>query len=217
MFQVKEGQPIDLWCKSDDYWEWCDITHVPSDKSCEHVWQKTPANNVVEGKCDNFAGRVEYIGDKGSSAYKCGIRIKNITPEEAGQWRCDITSYYDGLNKWKSYQRDQSDTTASKTFEVEVTYDYAEDPIYAEDPVEEEGSQIPASPRSPPPQKHPLDFAKEGEFRCGVLEPSTDTYVVGGRRVRQSKHPWLASVICEECASANPWNHICGGSLITER
>ena len=67
----------------------------------------------MEGKCDAFAGRVEYIGDKGSSVYKCGVRIRDVRPEEAGQWRCDITSYYDGSNKWQSYG-----TTASRTFEV---------------------------------------------------------------------------------------------------
>ena len=66
-------------------------------------------------------------------------------------------------------------------------------------------------------QMHPLDYAKEGDFKCGVLGPAADTYVVGGQIVRQSKYPWLASVICMECASANPWNHICGGSLITDR
>ena len=103
----------------------------------------------MEGKCDAFAGRVEYIGDKGSSVYKCGVRIKNVTPEEAGQWRCDITSYYDGSNKWQSYG-----TKVSRTFEVDVeikttttttttttpkpttpeyTYDYPE-----EDPIEED-------------------------------------------------------------------------------
>ena len=28
---VKEGEDVELWCKSDDYWEWCKITHVASD------------------------------------------------------------------------------------------------------------------------------------------------------------------------------------------
>ena len=37
---VKEGGDMDLWCKTDSYWEWCKFTHVSSGKSCEHVWNK---------------------------------------------------------------------------------------------------------------------------------------------------------------------------------
>ena len=82
--------------------------------SCEHVWNKA-LYNVKEGDCGDFKGRFEYIGDKGSSVYKCGVRVKNVRPEDAGQWKCDITSYYDGSNKWKSYG-----TSASKSFTVDV-------------------------------------------------------------------------------------------------
>ena len=70
-------------------------------------------------------------------------------------------------------------------------------------------------------QKHPIDRAMEGTYKCGILGPALDTFVVGGQRVQRSKYPWLASVICEECwegsSNANPWGHICGGSLITDR
>ena len=119
---VQEGEDLELWCKADNYWEWCKITHIATDTSCEHVWNKTPYN-VKVGECGDFKGRFgsmnsnfEYIGDRGASVYKCGIRVKNVRPEEAGQWKCDITEYYDGTNKWKSY----ADTT-SKSFDVEVT------------------------------------------------------------------------------------------------
>jgi len=116
--QVKEGDDIVLWCKSDSYWEWCDITHVASGATCEHVWNNG-LYNVKVGECSDFAGRFEYIGDKGSSVYKCGIRVKDVRPEEAGEWKCDITGYYDGKNKWKQYQKDQGET-ASKSFQVDV-------------------------------------------------------------------------------------------------
>jgi len=112
--KVKEGEDIELWCKSDNYWEWCKITHVATDTSCEHVWNKTPYT-VKVGVCGDFEGRMEYIGDKGASVYKCGVRIKNVRPEEAGDWKCDITEYYDGTNKWQSYA-----ATASKSFTVDV-------------------------------------------------------------------------------------------------
>ena len=58
--------------------------------------------------------RFLYTGDKGSSVYKCGFDVKNIQPEDYGEWRCDVWSYYDGSNKWRSYA-----STTSKTFQVE--------------------------------------------------------------------------------------------------
>ena len=45
--KVKEGEDVEFWCKSDDYWEWCEITHVASDTSCEHVWNKDLYNVKV--------------------------------------------------------------------------------------------------------------------------------------------------------------------------
>ena len=58
--------------------------------------------------------RFLYTGDKGSSVYKCGFDVKNIQPEDYGEWRCDVWSYYDGSNKWRSYA-----STTSMTFQVE--------------------------------------------------------------------------------------------------
>ena len=129
---VKEGEDIELWCstrwRSDDYWEWCDITHVPSNRTCEHVFDESESTfwenvyQIWEKNCSDFAGRFEYIGDKKSSGYlyKCGIRLKDIRPEDAGEWKCDITGYYDGYDQWKQWQKDQG-KTASKSFHVNVT------------------------------------------------------------------------------------------------
>ena len=104
---------MDLWCKTDSYWEWCEITHVPSGNSCEHGWNKN-IYNVVELNCTDFEGRFEYIGDRGSSVYKCGVRVKNFRKEDYGEWKCDVWSYYDGSNKWRNYA-----STTSKSFQVE--------------------------------------------------------------------------------------------------
>ena len=45
--------------------------------------------------------------------------------------------------------------------------------------------------------------------------------VAGGEVSEPNKYPWLASIICDECQAnethKNPWGHICGGSLITQR
>ena len=101
---VKEGEDIELWCstrwRSDDYWEWCDITHVASNRT----WDKG-LDNVKVGKCSDFADRFEYIGNKGAAVYKCGIRLK-VRPEDAGEWKCDITGYYNGYNYTISPLRD---------------------------------------------------------------------------------------------------------------
>ena len=64
--------------------------------------------------CTTFEERFEYIGDKGSAVYKCGVRIKDFRPEDFGLWRCDVWNYYDGTNKWKNYA-----STTSKIFGVE--------------------------------------------------------------------------------------------------
>ena len=115
---VKEGEDLELTCTTDNYWEWCKITHVPTGKSCENVWNKSPYN-VKVGECGDFEGRFEYTGDRGSSVYKCGVRIKGVRPGEDGEWKCDVTEYYDGTNKWKSYAE-----TASKSFQVRELEDY---------------------------------------------------------------------------------------------
>ena len=28
--------------------------------------------------------------------YKCGVRIRDLRPEEAGEWRCEMEEYHDG-------------------------------------------------------------------------------------------------------------------------
>ena len=80
--------------------------------SCEHVWNKA-LYNVKEGDCGDFEGRFEYIGDKGSSVYKCGVRVKDIVPEDLGEWKCDVWQYYDGSNQWRDYA-----SATSKSFQV---------------------------------------------------------------------------------------------------
>ena len=130
---VKEGEDIELWCKSDSWWEWCDITHVPSNRTCEHVFDESESTfwenvyQIWEKNCSDFADRMEYIGDLrkyvsvgGVYVFKCGIRLMDIRPEDAGEWKCDITGYYDGLDQWKQWQKDQG-KTASKSFHVNVT------------------------------------------------------------------------------------------------
>ena len=111
---VKEGDDMSIWCKTDDYWEWCKITHVKSAKSCEHVWNYDEYN-VKEKNCNDFGGRFTYIGDRGSSVYKCGIHIKDMKPDDEGEWKCDIWGYYNGYNTDKS-----SVGHVTKSFDVHI-------------------------------------------------------------------------------------------------
>ena len=64
--------------------------------------------------CTAFEDRFEYIGDRGSTVYKCGVRIKDFRPEDFGRWWCNVFSYYDGTNKWRTYA-----TAKSKIIHVE--------------------------------------------------------------------------------------------------
>ena len=51
---VKKGGDMDLWCKTDGYWEWCKIskyTHkcgetfdATCDTACEHAWNSNDYN-----------------------------------------------------------------------------------------------------------------------------------------------------------------------------
>ena len=43
---VKKGGDMDLWCKTDSYWEWCTISsvNVSSWTNCEHAWNSNVYN-----------------------------------------------------------------------------------------------------------------------------------------------------------------------------
>ena len=47
---VKKGGDMDLWCKTDSYWEWCNIVRLHDsikkfrDTACEHAWNTNDYN-----------------------------------------------------------------------------------------------------------------------------------------------------------------------------
>ena len=71
---------------------------------------------------------------------------------------------------------------------------------------------------------HPITRAKQ---KCGIMPMRRGTFIVGGQPTGPSKYPWLAALLCKNCTrnhgplpwrnSTNPWGHICGGNLISER
>ena len=100
---VEEGKNLELWCSSNIPWDSCEITHVPSAKSCKHYANSTatPITTTVSttypttqgsalrfykngrrmrlfDSCSNLEGRFEYTGDTGRPARKCGFKIKNV-------------------------------------------------------------------------------------------------------------------------------------------
>ena len=47
--------------------------------------------------------------------YKCGIRFKNLQPDEAGEWRCEMEEYYDGYGTNRG-----NGATDERSFFIEV-------------------------------------------------------------------------------------------------
>ena len=60
--------------------------------------------------CEDFKGRFKFIGDYEN--HKCGIRLADMRPEESGEWKCILQSYYD-----------ESDWV-EREFQVTVTTNY---------------------------------------------------------------------------------------------
>jgi len=114
---IEEGSSLDLWCNVDDYWEWCAFKHVPSKRFCDLKWDWA-TKNVTVHDCADFEGRFEYLGDYDN--YKCGIRLHNVRPDEAGKWTCELENYYYaetvrhyGYEVRKSFQVDVSTSESS--------------------------------------------------------------------------------------------------------
>ena len=114
---VEEGKSLDLWCNVDGYWEWCAFKHVPSNRFCDLKWDYATYNVTVDN-CTDFEGRFEYLGDYDN--FKCGIRLRDVRPDEAGEWTCELENYYYaetkrgyGYEVRKSFQIDVSTPNSS--------------------------------------------------------------------------------------------------------
>ena len=97
---VKEGGEVELFCAVDDWWEWCTFKRADA-AICDFEWRKD-VYNVTVLDCAAFAGRFEFIGDYNS--YQCGIRLKDVRPEDAGEWSCDFENYYSGQTRNYGYK-----------------------------------------------------------------------------------------------------------------
>ena len=131
---VKEGGEVELFCAVDDWWEWCTFKRADA-AICDFEWRKD-VYNVTVLDCAAFAGRFEFIGDYNS--YQCGIRLKDVRPEDAGEWSCDFENYYSGQTRNYGYKVsgkmsvdvdiEVSTTTTTTTTSTTITSsDYEED------------------------------------------------------------------------------------------
>ena len=53
---VKKGGDMDLWCKTDSYWEWCTISNSNKwseawSEACEHAWNSNDYNVKGSKQC----------------------------------------------------------------------------------------------------------------------------------------------------------------------
>ena len=47
-FPLTQGGSVELWCQSNDYWEWCRWIHF--DTYCDYEW--SPTTGVAEASCN---------------------------------------------------------------------------------------------------------------------------------------------------------------------
>lgn len=107
---VKEGESVVLSCTVDTYYEWCKFEHAG--KKCDYEWRKKEWN-ITLLDCSDFNDKIRYVGDYNN--YNCAIELKNVTPEDAGEWTCEMESYHAGRYRGYGYQK-----TGSMMIDVEV-------------------------------------------------------------------------------------------------
>lgn len=89
-----EGDTGELWCQTDQYWEWCRWVHY--DKYCDFEWESY-SDGVVTTSCDFPPGKVELLGDY--DQFQCGIRIHDLDTKDRGLWLCEVEKYYSGFSR----------------------------------------------------------------------------------------------------------------------
>ena len=91
---VQEGESILLKCTVDNYYEWCTFKH--NGKKCDFEWRRD-VYNVTELDCKDYNERAEYMGDYDN--YQCAIELKFVTPDDQGEWSCEIEEYNSGRTR----------------------------------------------------------------------------------------------------------------------
>ena len=84
---------MDLVCSSDTHWEFCIWTQKESrdaSNTCHLEWKRAK-DGVILDSCNNdkLKQRISVIGSYEDN--ECGIRIVNVTQEDAGAWKCEVT------------------------------------------------------------------------------------------------------------------------------
>jgi len=97
---IPYGGKLRLTCNADGHYEWCKFIH--NDKICDFQW-KRDVWNITTLECSDFEGRSRFVGTYDS--YECGMELENVTPEDAGEWQCELESYHAGRYRGYGYKK----------------------------------------------------------------------------------------------------------------
>lgn len=106
--KVKEGDNLAIKCIVDGWWEWCTFRHAG--QKCDFEWTNE-VYNVTVLDCQDFKGRFEFDGNY--NQYECGLILRNVRKEDAGEWTCELENYYSGRYRGYGYN-----ATANMVLEV---------------------------------------------------------------------------------------------------
>jgi len=131
--KVKQGETLTLWCKADNWWEWCTIEH--EGKECQFIVIYDGSSYKYEKKkCNNgFDDRIEFDKNMEKKWYECGVTLRDVRPEDAGDWSCQMIKYYDWTGEFIKYSKKYyGKPKATMKIEVDTTETKVHKP--AEDP-----------------------------------------------------------------------------------
>jgi len=86
---------VTLTCKTDDYYEYCAWRHSGGSgqglRECHFEW-KRKHGAVRKQEChDDLRHKVSISGNY--ERHECGLKIENVTLEDAGRWICEMEEY----------------------------------------------------------------------------------------------------------------------------
>ena len=94
-----EGKDVTFSCSAKRGFQWCTFKH----QSRECHFERKYVNwrwNLTTLECADYENRIKLVHSK-SNYYKCVIKLKNATAQDAGKWVCELEPFhkYRGLGK----------------------------------------------------------------------------------------------------------------------
>ena len=118
--RATEGDTVTLYCKADDFFEYCTWSHkvshglfvrittrcclnlkkIPFLKRsyCEFEWKSTP-DSVERQRCSvSLARRIRFVGNYPD--HECKVELRGVSQErDSGEWECQVESYVWGVGR----------------------------------------------------------------------------------------------------------------------